>query len=742
MSGLAPFRWAWRGIRRLWAHYQWPILGLGAVVATILGYVGYSDYYQDLQQARSPIDIFYLDLQLFTFSTVVEEAGFPWQLQVARFLAPIVAGYSALRGLSRIFRDRVDQVRWRFWRGHSIVVGAGETGLAFVRTQTAAQHKVVVVESDAANVNLEACRELGAGVLLVDARQPESLVLAGVAGAAHLITVTGDDGMNAEIVLNAQQLVRQKRRTTKPLRCIAHVVDADLWHLLRVNELRDDDEVPVRLDFFNMYEQGARLLVDTHPPTRTDGVPRALVVGDGVLAERVVVYLARRWDARQADADLLPVTLLGPRATALRDLLIAEAGQLARVCTIESVDARLDRLALPPEVTSQGTVDIAYVCPESDSAAVVVAQLLIRGLPEAKVVVCLSHSIGLIRVLEDEHLAGGPGLRRLQVFPLLDRTCHPESLLTGVHESLAEAIHDRYRQKRLDEDEGVDPSDPALAPWALLGDELKASNRSQARDIREKLRVVGCDLAPESGWQQLGFTFTAEEVERLARREHDRWMAERLDKGWVHGEATDRASKVSALLVPWDQLDPGDKETNRELIHAIPELAALAGFQVIRLFDASAAPSWVEPLARAIHEHYREQRQRDGAPPPPSWDELDEILRNSNRAQASAIPSKLAKVGCRIAPAGSVGEFAGFTPAELELLARDEHERWVDERLAAGWTKGPKAARRSPDLVPWPDLPEDRRELDREAIRAIPTVLALAGTAIRRGAERGDDPPG
>ena len=33
-------------------------------------------------------------------------------------------------------------------------------------------------------------------------------------------------------------------------------------------------------------------------------------------------------------------------------------------------------------------------------------------------------------------------------------------------------------------------------------------------------------------------------------------------------------------------------------------------------------------------------------------------------------------------------------------------------------------------LVAWDELGEDRRELDREAVRAVPDVLAAAGMAI------------
>lgn len=77
-----------------------------------------------------------------------------------------------------------------------------------------------------------------------------------------------------------------------------------------------------------------------------------------------------------------------------------------------------------------------------------------------------------------------------------------------------------------------------------------------------------------------------------------------------------------------------------------------------------------------------------------------------------------------------------FTGEEIDLLGRVEHDRWTNERLAAGWTPGPRdaAARTSPYLVPWEALDEDVRELDRQFVRALPDVLSDAGLLLRRAA--------
>ena len=75
-----------------------------------------------------------------------------------------------------------------------------------------------------------------------------------------------------------------------------------------------------------------------------------------------------------------------------------------------------------------------------------------------------------------------------------------------------------------------------------------------------------------------------------------------------------------------------------------------------------------------------------------------------------------------------------FTDAELEQLARAEHERWMRDRIEHGWTPGPRNQRRTHDALPgglFASSTDDVRELDRAAVRAIPTVLRDAGLGVR-----------
>lgn len=69
-----------------------------------------------------------------------------------------------------------------------------------------------------------------------------------------------------------------------------------------------------------------------------------------------------------------------------------------------------------------------------------------------------------------------------------------------------------------------------------------------------------------------------------------------------------------------------------------------------------------------------------------------------------------------------------FTEKEIEILAEGEHERWVKEKQAAGWSyaEGPKNEKRKlhPCIVPWELLPDEEQDKDRNAVKSISALLA------------------
>jgi uncharacterized membrane protein len=163
---------------------------------------------------------------------------------------------------------------------------------------------------------------------------------------------------------------------------------------------------------------------------------------------------------------------------------------------------------------------------------------------------------------------------------------------------------------------------------------------------------------------------------------------------------------------------------------------------IISLCDYTSG-QLIERLARAVHRSYLEAALQtavvDRSPASGAalrdWDELPEDLKESNRAQARNIGEKLATLGCFMVPAIEGAPAFVFEEAEVQLLARAEHDRWMAERIAQGYRYGPvRTGTFHPDLVPWEELSEQARAKDVRTVRAIPALLAGEGfQALRIG---------
>lgn len=150
--------------------------------------------------------------------------------------------------------------------------------------------------------------------------------------------------------------------------------------------------------------------------------------------------------------------------------------------------------------------------------------------------------------------------------------------------------------------------------------------------------------------------------------------------------------------------------------------------------------SLIETMAQTIHGDYFRLQLEKGItqevnPSVVPWDELPETLRDSNREQARGVLDKVRLINAELSVLFNWKDpLFAFTEKELEKLAIFEHNRWVEERIKLGWTKGEKDIQKklTPYLVSYDELPEEIKELDRDTIRNIPYILARNGLTIVR----------
>ena len=148
-------------------------------------------------------------------------------------------------------------------------------------------------------------------------------------------------------------------------------------------------------------------------------------------------------------------------------------------------------------------------------------------------------------------------------------------------EQLARSIHQAYvaHAEQRGETEAVNPS---MAPWNKLPEDLRQSNLAQAVDIGVKMEAIGATVVPGSDGTPR-FSFTSQEIKRLAQMEHERWMRERISQGWKYGEPRDTARKIHPGLRDWSHLSDAEKEKDRDAVRELPVILHAAGFQIRRL---------------------------------------------------------------------------------------------------------------------------------------------------------------
>jgi len=141
-----------------------------------------------------------------------------------------------------------------------------------------------------------------------------------------------------------------------------------------------------------------------------------------------------------------------------------------------------------------------------------------------------------------------------------------------------------------------------------------------------------------------------------------------------------------------------------------------------------------ERIGRKIHDDYEQQAVKTGSKKVKKpWTDLRDDFRESNRVAADHLLIKLATLGFQIRR--SLDEikkpvkFDSITQAQAQLLAEMEHNRWVAERLLAGWRFAPKGdtpeateankkRKLNHNLVPWSRLHEEQKK-DFDQVRTV-----------------------
>ncbi len=637
---------------RAWRQHGWKLLVGLWVVALGLSITGWLLNAASVGRPVTVFDLAYRTLQLIPMNSGDPLVGaVAWPLDAARFLIPFLTAWTAVLALLGLFRERWRHFLLRFWKNHVIICGLSRKGWLLAQGFLECHRRVIVVEADEDHDLIDPCHERGITVLIGDATDPDLLRRAGVMRAQHLVAVTADDGINAEIAIRTQAVLREavkrsrgRRIRSGALTCTIHLVDPQLEELARTRVLAFEVGLPLRLELLNVFQRGAQLLWRQYGPqptpseattaqdaaTHPNCTAHVLVVGLGWLGECLVAHAAREWHSRLHDTPCtatgrLRITVVDEQAGWKCEALKLRYPHLAHACDLVPLQANVlgpefhkaDFLAAncrrretvrPNDCRGESTepnlealpVSAAFVCFDDDSLGLRTGLALHQHLLNAEaepmpIVVRMAEAGGLARLVHPDHgdreQAAFP---HLHAFGLMEAACTPAVIDEGTHETLARILHQAYvrRQQGLGQTVATNAS---LADWPMLPETLRESNRAQADATLHHLWGLGFGLIPLADLDARDPKFRDDEIERLAQKEHERFVNERISQGWRYTTGPkDVRAKLSPTLVQWDRLPEAEQAKTRDIMRALPSNLAAAGFQIVRI-GAAQPPGSPKP---------------------------------------------------------------------------------------------------------------------------------------------------
>jgi hypothetical protein len=156
----------------------------------------------------------------------------------------------------------------------------------------------------------------------------------------------------------------------------------------------------------------------------------------------------------------------------------------------------------------------------------------------------------------------------------------PEPSSNDVFEKIAIQIHNKYRR---DMANYKSPDEPLMQPWETLGAKFKISYQEEAKMIPKKLKAVNYGFKTRKPSKLPEFDiieFNFNELEKIAKIEHNRWCEEKISNGWIYGPKRDNELKTSPYLVPWEELDEDVKNYDRDSVRNIPKILYKAGLEI------------------------------------------------------------------------------------------------------------------------------------------------------------------
>jgi hypothetical protein len=327
---------------------------------------------------------------------------------------------------------------------------------------------------------------------------------------------------------------------------------------------------------------------------RAEGQAHVLVLGIGRMGETLILRMIRRWEHEEGSKAKIRITGIDLQGKKKHDLMKLYYGD-----TLSKADLSLLQMDLTDpgfldgevlrSLDNEQRITRIYLCIDNSSLAIsTVMSLIHMGFGGVPIILRSTYLDGIPKTFELLKKAN-PRLANIRTFPIVSSACCRDMIINGgnilrrrdLREIIGRAVHEQYLEKRAGNG-AILGSAPELLPWKDLPGNIRESNLQQADHINEKLRSIGCGITILPDWPEPLFEFTPEEIDTLARMEHDRFVKERLADGWTFAEKKNIDRKESPYLIPYDDLTDEIKGYDIDAVRQIPEILARVDLKICR----------------------------------------------------------------------------------------------------------------------------------------------------------------
>ena len=673
-----------------WGSGRWCLLGTLVVAVLLFGTCGWLEADPALQWC----DALYRAIQLFVLD--MSEQNPPPALNVARWVALIIAFYAVAEVLLAVFTQQKQLLHARLRRNHIVVIGNGPEAASLAGNDTyhTAGKKVVVIGDLAPS---DQAWLTGRGVsVLPDLSDPHLTRV--LRGAKDVVIVGGDDNETANLVCR----VASTAPTTQPLALFDSPALARQWTRSSSDAARTVCRVT----------QLALETLRLCPPFPSDAaVPDPVVVGDGPLAAELTRRIILGW---QHDGWRPRILCLSERTGWAGDLVQKFGGamQVEQMTPLPAcVEARVNKFRdtwVPPE-KGRGTVGgiRVYLALTESSKAVTIARELLEDP---------TTHIGLV----------------------VDQNTHWEDLFKDVSDRVRLISRDALL---------ADPKVLERNEADLLRSELRRDAESWPPDspslfstdiVRDENSGEIVDVTPDTLRLDLGVHLLTRDNAKAAREvlEAGGMKAETgipLAPAPLAGPSQLRSMQLKLRNLLAEAM-PGNADIHDvqqwalDLASRLPEMMQRSGWTVTSDTPPLLDSESIERLAERVHESYQQQALAEGNPTGSQlvetpWEKLSEFNKSSNRAVVLDYPVKLASVGLDWRRSTTPAPAPELTDEQILTLSVAEHRRWSHFQRRNGH-EGHHFNK------PWDELTKGQQSLDENVVNTMGSLLASEGIEI------------